>query len=172
MDFLSLAKERYSCRKFKDERITEEELNKILEAGRVAPTAKNNQPTRTLVLETEQDLETFDECSPCRYGAKTVLLVFYDENESWKRKADDEECGQVDSSIIITHYMLEAADLGIGSCWVGMIEPEKINRLFNVPENLKIVSALPIGYPAEDAEKNPRHFERKDLNETVFRSNF
>ena len=78
MDFLELAKDRYSCRNFSKERIKKEDLDKILEAGRLAPTAKNNQPQRTLVLETEEDLAKFDECSPCRYGAQTVLLVFYD----------------------------------------------------------------------------------------------
>lgn len=172
MDFLSLAKERYSCRKFKDERISEEELNKILEAGRVAPTAKNNQPTRTLILEKEEDLEKFDKCSPCRFGAKTVLIVFYDINESWKRASNGEECGLVDGSIILTHYMMEAYDLGIGSTWVGMVDSAKVKEEFNVPDNYRLVSALPIGYPAEDVEKNPRHFERKELSETVFRSKF
>ena len=167
MDFLELAKERYSCRKFKDERITKEELDKILEAGRVAPTARNYQPQRTLVIEKEDDLAKFDECSPCRFGAKTVLLVFYDITESWKRAANGEECGLVDGSIILTHYMLEASSIGIGSTWVGHVDPARVKELFDIPENYYFVSALPLGYPADDVEVNPRHFERKELKETV-----
>lgn len=172
MDFLSLAKERYSCRKFKDERITEEELAKILEAGRVAPTARNNQPTRTLILESEEDLEKFDKCSPCRFGAKTVLIVFYNIKESWKRASNGEECGLVDGSIVLTHYMMEASDLGIGSTWVGMVDPAILKEEFDIPDDYYLVSALPIGYPADGVEKSPRHFERKDLSETVFRNRF
>lgn len=172
MDFLELAKERYSCRKFKEERISEEELNKILEAGRVAPTAKNGQPQRILVLESDEDLAKFDECSPCRFGAKTVLMVFYDENESWRNHFSKEDCGFVDASIVLTHCMLEAHSIGLGCTWVGMVDPEKVNEKFNVPEKYHFVSALPIGYPADDVEVNPRHYERKELNETVFRGNF
>ena len=172
MDFLELAKNRYSCRNFSKERIKKEDLDKILEAGRLAPTAKNNQPQRTLVLETEEDLAKFDECSPCRYGAQTVLLVFYDINESCKRRADGEECGQVDASIILTHYMLEAHSLGLASVWVGMIDPAKIKELFNVPDNYYVVSALPIGYAAEDAVISQMHYMKKDLSETVFYGKF
>ena len=167
MDFLELAKNRYSCRKFTEERISKEELEKILEAGRIAPTARNNQPQRTLVIEKEDDLAKFDECSPCRFGAKTVLLVFFDINESWKRAANNEECGLVDGAIILSHYMLEASSIGIGSTWVGHVDPGKIKELFDIPDNYHFVSALPLGYPAEDVEINPRHYERKELKETV-----
>ncbi|MDR1409133.1 MAG: nitroreductase family protein [Oscillospiraceae bacterium] len=116
--FNELANARYSVRSFKLHPIGDEKIAAILEAGRIAPTACNYQPQRIKVI-TGGDLEKVDACSPCRFGAPTVLLVCYDKNISAKRSSfDNKELGEIDVSIVTTHLMFAAHEQGLGSCWV------------------------------------------------------
>lgn len=89
MDFLELAKERYSVRKFSDKKVEREKLDAILEAGRCAPTAVNYQPQRILVLESPEALEKLKGCTPYHFHAPLALLVCYDREASWKRSHDN-----------------------------------------------------------------------------------
>lgn len=75
--------------------------------------------------------------------------------------------GEVDASIVITHMMMEAADLGVDSCWVGMFDPKLTQETFNIPENIQLVSLLPIGYAAEDGKPAEKHTSRKAAEETI-----
>lgn len=75
--------------------------------------------------------------------------------------------GAVDAAIVTTQMMLETANLGLGTTWVGHFDPEAVVREFELSENIIPVAILPIGYPAEGAEPNPRHFERFELKDTV-----
>lgn len=168
MDFLELAKERYSVRKFKDQPIEKEKLLKILEAGNVAPTATNNQPQKIYVLQSQKALEKVNAVTPCIYGAQTVLMFAYDANEDWKNpKQSGIHSGVQDVSIVATHMMLEAWNLGIGSCWVNFFSNDELEKAFDLPENIKTVLLMPIGYEADDSKPSPRHFEKKELKDTV-----
>ena len=89
MDFLELAKSRYSCRSFLDKEVENEKVLKILEAGRVAPTAVNYQPQRILVLQEKEELEKLSECTRYGWNAPLIMIVCYDKNISWKRKFDN-----------------------------------------------------------------------------------
>ncbi len=123
MNFLDLAKARYSVRSFKDTPITTEELDKILEAGRVAPSAKNIQSHRIYVLQSKEALDKINAVCSCIFGAKTVFLLCYDDDEVWKNTFDKSiNSGDIDVSIVCTHMMLQAKELGIGSCWVGRFD--------------------------------------------------
>ena len=82
MDFLELAKERYSCKKFSDKDITNEQLEKILEVGRLAPTAKNLQEQKIYVIKSQEGLAKIDKLTPCRYGAPTVILVAFNKKRN------------------------------------------------------------------------------------------
>ena len=84
MSFLDLMKERYSVRKFSDKKVEDEKLELILEAGRVAPTAKNYQPQRMLVLRSEENIAKLNKLSPCVYGATTAIMVCGDERVAWQ----------------------------------------------------------------------------------------
>ena len=151
MSFIELARTRYSVRNYKPQPIEPEKLARVLEAGRVAPTACNNQPQRIKVITEPADLAKVDECPPCRFEAPAVLLVCYDKTVSWKRKFDGADSGEVDASVVTTHLMLAAHDLGLGTCWVMYFDPAKTAELFALPENIVPVAMLPIGYPADDA---------------------
>ena len=167
MDLMNLLKERYSVRMFSDKPVEDDKLNQILEAGRVAPTAVNFQPQRILVLKSKDALDKLKNCTRYHFDAPVALIVCYDNTVSWKRKYDNYDMGAVDAAIVTTQMMLETANLGLCTTWVGHFEPAAVVREFELTENIIPVAILPIGYPSESAEPNPRHFERLDLNNTV-----
>ena len=168
MEFSRLIKERYSCRKFTDQKVDKETLTKILEAGRIAPTAKNMQPFRIYVLDSEEAIKKVDLITPCRYGAQTVLAFTYNRDEQWRNTLEEGiRSGVQDVSIVATHIMLAAKDLGVDSCWINYFTNSKLEELFNIPENEKSVLLLAIGYASKDAEVSPKHTEKKDLDKIV-----
>ncbi len=167
MDFLTLAEKRFSVRKFSDRPVESDKLELILKAGRAAPTAKNFQPQSIYVIQSAEALEKLNRCSPCVYGAPSALLVCYDKNVSWKRHYDGKDHGDIDASIVLTHMMLQAEELGLGSVWVCVFDPVAIAAEFGLPDNLVPSSLMPLGYAADDAEPAPMHAQRKPVSETA-----
>lgn len=172
MKFIELADKRYSVRSFDTKKISQEDLNLILKAGQLAPTAANRQPQRILVLESEDALAKLQTCTIYHFNAPVALLICADKNEAWERSYDGKVHTDIDGSIIATHMMLQAAELGVGSTWVGHFDPAAIREAFNIPTNLEPVCLLPIGYPSSEAKPNPNHEKRKDISKTVFYNNF
>lgn len=167
MVFMDLLKERYSVRKFAQNKVEQEKIENILEAGRLAPTAVNFQPQRIFVLESEESLAKLKECTRFHFDAPLAFLICYDNSVSWKRSYDNKDMGEVDASIVATHMMLEIANLGLGTTWVGHFDPQAVIEKFALPENIIPVAIFPTGYPAPDAEPKVRHSERLNLTETV-----
>lgn len=168
MDFLSLAKDRYSCKAYSDASVDASALADVLEAGHVAPTARNNQPQHIYVLQSPEALAKVDQLTPCRYNAPVVLLVCYDADNLSHYTNSDRDSGAEDASIITTHMMLAAASLGLGSCWVNRFNPDEAQKVFDLPKNHIPVALLDLGHA--DAKKGgplSRHESRKPLNETV-----
>jgi len=161
--FLDMAKERFSVRKFSEQAIEPEKLAQILEAGRIAPTAHNEQPQRIKVITAADELAKVDECTRCRFGAPTVLFVCYDKDVCWKRPFDSAPSGEIDASIVTTHMMLTAQDLGLGTCWVMFFDPEKAIEQFALPENIIPVAMMPVGYLADDAAPSKLHGSRLEI---------
>lgn len=168
MDFIELAKERHSVRKFSDKKVEQEKIDLILEAGRIAPTACNKQPQRILVLNSPESLDKLKTCTPCHFDAPLAILICYDKTVSWKRPFDDNDSGDIDASIVTSHMMLEITNLGLGTTWVGHFDPEAMIKTFELPENIIPVALLPIGYPSKDSVPHPNHDKRFDKSETVF----
>ena len=166
-DFLELAEARYSVRKYKDQPIRQEDLDKILRAGQVAPTAMNAQAQRILVLQSEESLAKVKKLTRFHYNAPTVLLVCTNIDESYKA-VDGNESGPVDAAIVTTHMMLEAFDIGVGSCWVRGFDENQVRDAFKLPDNILPVAMLLLGYPAADSHPWPgAHEKRKPIKETV-----
>ena len=167
MEFLDLAKKRYSVRKYKNIPVEPEKLQKILEAGRVAPTATNSQPQRILVLQSAEALEKAKDAARF-YDAPVLLVVCADKDAAWKRKYDGFNSYQVDASIVTDHMMLQATELGLGTLWICWFKEEVIREAFDLPENLVPVNLLAIGYADCEPASPERHSElRKPLDETV-----
>ena len=167
MEFLQLSEARYSLRKFSDRPVEAEKLAAILEAGRNAPTAHNLQPHRFFVLRSPEALEKADACTAAHFHPPVILVVAYDPEAAWKRETDGKNHGEIDASIAATQMMLEAADLGLGTTYVGMFEPEKLLAAFPEMAGLCPIAMLPLGYPAEGAHPSRLHADRKPLEELV-----
>ena len=172
MAFIDLAIERYSVRKFSGKAVEKEKIDLILKAGQVSPTACNNQPQRILVIEDESALLKLKECTSYTFGAPLAFVICYDKTAAWVRSFDDDNSGEVDASIVTTHMMLEAADLGLGTTWVGYFNPEKTRKAYNIPDNLVPVAILPTGYPADNAAPSANHGKRYPLAQTVWYNHF
>lgn len=171
MSFADLASSRYSERRFAPTPVEPEKLEAILEAGRLAPTAKNRQPERILVVQSEEGLAKMDLCTKCRFDAPLVLVLAYDMTAA-SRHPDVADFGVVDLSIVGTHLMLAAAELGVHSCWVGLIDPSEIRRQFDVPSEYRIVSVMPMGYPSERSHPASLHEHRKPLDQLFFHERY
>jgi nitroreductase len=167
MEFSELIKARYSCKKYDGRPVEPAQLKQILEAGRLAPTAKNLQEQKIYVIQKPEDLAKVDELTPCRYGAATVLLVAYDADNVYTYPGDQYKSGAEDAAIVATHMILAAKDAGVDSCWLNRFDPDKAAELFGLPENEKVVMLMDLGYPAEGAGPLERHTQRKELSETV-----
>ncbi len=167
MEFKEVVKNRYSCKKYSERQIDRATLNNILEAGRLAPTAKNLQEQHIYVIESEEALAKVDKATPCRYGAPTVLAVAFDKNNVFTYPGEKRDSGIEDASIVATHLMLAAYNEGVDSCWLNFFDPDKLAKDLDLPENEEILMLLDLGYAAEDAGPLPNHGSRKPLSETV-----
>ena len=127
IDFKELTQARYSLRKFDPRPIEEEKLRLLLQAAQSAPTAHNNQPQYLLVCKSPDALARVDRCTTMHFGAPVVLVVCYDPAAAWVRTGiDGKNHGEIDAAIATAQIMLQAADLGLGSTYVGVFDPEKL----------------------------------------------
>ena len=167
MEFKAVVQNRYSCKKYSDRPVEAEKLNAILEAGRLAPTAKNLQEQHVYVLQSAEALAKVDAITPCRYGAPTVLVVAFDKNNVFTYPGGKRDSGVEDATIVATHMILAAADEGVDSCWVNFLGPEKLAQALDLPENEEVLMVMDLGYAAEGAGPLANHSSRKPLSETV-----
>ncbi len=167
MEFKELIKKRYSCKKYDGNQINSEQLQAILEAGRLAPTAKNLQEQHIYVMQSEEALGIIDEVTPCRYGAPTVLVVAFDAEDVYVYPGEQRDSGIEDASIVATHMLLAAKDAGVDSCWINRFNPAELKEKLGLPENEEILMLMDLGYAAEGAGPLANHDKRKSLDETV-----
>lgn len=142
MDFIELVKNRYSCKNFSEKEVEREKLDLILEAGRLAPTAKNNQIQRIYVVNSIEALRKIDELTPCRYKAPLVLLVAYDEDEAFVYPGGKYNTGVEDATIVASHMILAATSIGIDSCWVNLLIQTRLARNFLCQKMKKLLLCL------------------------------
>lgn len=167
MEFAEVVKNRYSCKKYDEKQISAEQLDAVLQAGRLAPTAKNLQGQRIYVVQSAEGLAKIDELTPCRYGAPTVLVVAFDKNSVFVYPGEEANSGVEDASIVATHMMLAATNTGVDSCWLNFFDPAAVAKAFNLPENEQVLMLLDLGFAAEGFVPLPNHTSRKPLEETV-----
>ena len=167
MEFTEVVKNRYSCKKYDEKQISAEQLDAVLQAGRLAPTAKNLQGQRIYVVQSAEGLAKIDELTPCRYGAPTVLVVAFDKNSVFVYPGEEANSGVEDASIVATHMMLAATNTGVDSCWLNFFDPAAVAKAFDLPENERVLMLLDLGFAAEGFAPLPNHTSRKPLEETV-----
>jgi len=164
MEFFELIQKRYSVRAYKQAQVEQEKVEKVLEAARLAPTAANNQPFEFIVIKTrghEAELQRV-------YGrewfvqAPLVVCACARSSEAWTRK-DGKNYADVDTTIAMDHLILAAADLGLGTCWIGAFDPAAAREVLRLPAGIEPLAFTPLGYPAD--EWKPK--KRKPLSDLV-----
>ena len=167
MEFSEVVKKRYSCKKFDGRKVEKEKINEILEAGRLAPTAKNLQEQKIYVLESDEMLVKVDKLTPCRYGASTVIVVAFDKNNVFTYLGDKRDSGVEDATIVATHMILAAANAGVDSCWINFFNPDDAKKELGLSDNEEVLMLLDLGYATSDTKPLENHNSRKALSETV-----
>jgi len=161
MEFLELAKKRFSVVKYDARPVEQEKIDRILEAALAAPTACNFQPQRILIINDDKGREKLNRAVPSGYYAPLAFLICYDNNECWTRPMDGKSSGDIDASIVATHMMMEMTDLGLGSIWIMYWNPDKVRAEFDLPQHIEPVALLVAGYAAKDAAPRRGHLESK-----------
>ncbi|MBP5684611.1 MAG: nitroreductase family protein [Bacilli bacterium] len=165
MEFEDIIRRRTATRKFSDKKIEQEKIDKILEAGRLAPTAKNKQPIKIYVVNSNEGLNKIDKASRCRYGASTVFIVCGNKNEAFQK--ENHTTYEMDACIVATHMLLEATNLNVDNIWVELFDEQVLREEFKIPSEIVPVCILPMGYKDIDCPLNPMHNIRKDINDLV-----
>lgn len=160
MDFLEIAKKRYSVHSYSDRKVEGEKLDKILQAAHIAPTAANLQPVHLIVVQKKDGLERIGKGANI-YGAPLAIIVCADHNKAWVRPFDKKKTSDIDASILTDHMMIEATELGLGSVWVCYFKPDVIRKEFSLPDNLEPINILAIGYSNEAAADPERHSQNR-----------
>lgn len=164
MDILNLIKSRRSIRKYKNKAVPAGYIDKILEAGRWAPSGQNNQPWRFAVVKDEKIKRQLSETTKYKRiitGAPAVICVFLDNIEGYNRTKDLQAIGAC-----LQNMLLEAYFLKLGACWIGEILNQRgqVEELLEVPESFELMAVIAIGYPAEKGGSC-----RDKLKELVFK---
>ena len=160
MDFLEIAKSRYSVRDYKSKKVEPEKLEKILQAAHAAPTAANLQPVRLIVVQSSEGLAKIGKGANL-YGAPLAIIVCADHKKAWVRPYDKKQTTDIDASILTDHMMLQATELGLGSVWICYFKPDVISREFGLPDDLEPVNILAVGYSDEEAADSERHSQTR-----------
>ncbi|MBN2035865.1 MAG: nitroreductase family protein [Chitinispirillaceae bacterium] len=163
MDFIDLAKKRFSVRDYLDRPVPDEVLERVLEAGRLAPSACNSQPWVFIVFGEKDSRRQLEGVYKKEWfmRAPVILAVCCDRSVSWHRK-DGKDFGDIDVAIALDHITLAAAEAGLGTCWVGNFDPEVARQLLRLPQHIDPVAFTPLGYPGPHAEPKKN---RKELHE-------
>ena len=164
MNFLDLVKRRFSVRVYEGTPVPEEKLEMVLEAGRLAPSAANRQAWRLVVVRDERQRRALGEAYPRDWfwSAPVILVVCMDAAKAWVR-ADGKNYSDVDGAIFMDHMTLCAASLGLGTCWIGAFDPDKVRHVLSIPGHVEPIAMTPLGVPAEPV----RAKSRKPLAEVV-----
>ena len=164
---MQIAESRFSVRKYDSRPVEKEKIDKLLRVAQVAPTAENKQPQKIYVITKDEDREKLKTVTKYTFNAPMFFVVCVDKDKAWKHKTEDTDSVDIDGSITATHILLEAYDLGLGSVYVRHFQTEELKKLFNIPENIKPVALLPLGYPKEGIKPTPSHLKKKNIVEMV-----
>ena len=168
-NFLELAEKRRSVRAYKPDAVPEELLQQVLEAGRLAPSACNKQPWRFIVVREEANRRALGAAYAREWfwKAPVVVAVCILTKEAWVRAFDGKNYAMVDGALALDHMQLAAAELGLGTCWIGAFDPAAAREILGLPDGVEIVGMTPLGFPGLDP--NPRPRSRRPLGESVMK---
>lgn len=173
MELQAALEQRYSCRGYKEEEPSREQIISVLEAGRLSPSARNLQPQRVYVVTGQDKLSKLDECVVNRYKAPVAFIIGYEDTEASMHNPERLggsafTFGEHDATSVLVHMALKATDMGMATCWLGAINDLKLKETFDIPESVNVRAVLVMGFPSEDkGVPSPLHTTRRPLEETV-----
>ena len=166
MNVLEVIKKRRSVRKYKKDPIPEEALSRVLEAARLAPSGKNFQPWKFIIVKDKSLKEKLAQASAGQFfmaEAPIIIVGCGFPDNCYAHMGRYMKSWAVDVTIALDHLMLQAQEEGLGTCWIGSFEEEEVKEILNVPEGVKVLALTPLGYPGEI----PAFRGRKSLDEII-----
>ena len=167
MEFNDVLQRRYSCRAFASTPVEQDKVGRILEAGRIAPTAVNKQPVHIWAVSDPDKLEAIKGVTRSNYGAPLILVVGCRPSEAWVRRYDGKNGAEVDAAINATYLMLAAENEGLATLWVGSFDPALLAGILPGTEGYDLIAMINVGYPAAESTPSQMHNVRKSLAEFV-----
>ncbi len=166
-EFIKLAQERSSIRKYTNKEVSCEVINQIIESARIAPSAVNFQPWKFLIIKGEKSKQIVRESYKREWFATAPLYIIACGNheEAWHRSFDGKDHTDIDIAIAVEHICLSATSAGLGTCWVCNFDATKLKTDLSLPENLEPIAIIPLGYPEGDGDVRPK--KRKTTEEIV-----
>ena len=165
MEFNTVLQRRYSCRAFSPTPVEQEKVDRILEAGRIAPTAVNKQPVHLWAISNPGTLEAIKGVTRSNYGAPLILVVGCRPADAWVRRYDGKNGAEVDASIVATYLMLAAENEGLATLWVGSLDPALLRGILPGAEGYELVAMINVGYPAPESQPSLMHEVRKAMDD-------
>ncbi|MBN1158406.1 MAG: nitroreductase family protein [Bacteroidales bacterium] len=156
MEYTELIGSRESIRNYDPAKpLSQETLEKILEAGRLAPSAKNLQPWKFLVVSSPEMREKLDLCyrRDWFHDAPHILVVLGNKDEAWVRSYDGYNSVETDLAIAMTHIILAAENEGVGTCWIAAFDPDILRKALYLKSNQVVFGITPLGYPGPGFKK-------------------
>ena len=159
MDVMDAIKTRKSVRSYLDRPVEDEKLNAVLEAARLAPSASNRQEWRFVVVrEPETRLKLSAAAGGQSFvGDAPVLIVACAETDGHVMRCG-QLCYPIDVAIALDHMSLAAVELGLGCCWIGLFDEKKVKEILHIPDEIRVVELMPLGYPSDPAAINKKRF--------------
>lgn len=163
MDVFEAINARYSVRSYQDKPVEDEKLNRVLEAGRTAPSARNRQQWRFVVVRDPEQRKALVEASEQQWMSSAPVIIAVVGLTPDQKMFCEVPTDPVDCAIAIDHMTLAAVAEALGTCWVGHFKQDQTRKVLSVPESAWIIELLPLGYPAD----KPKGKDRKPLEEVV-----
>lgn len=166
MKVLDVIQNRRSVRKYKEDPIPEKALMRVLEAARLAPSGKNFQPWKFIIVKDKALKEKLAQASAGQFfmaEAPIIIVGCGFPDNCYAGMGRYMKSWSVDVTIALEHLILQAQEEGLGTCWIGSFEEEEVKAILNIPENVKVLALTPLGYP----EEIPRFRGRKSLDEII-----
>ena len=156
MAVLDVIRKRYSCRAYQDKSIEQDKLDCILEAARLAPSARNMQDWRFVVV-TDRDVKSRVATTTNRPEVfeKAGAIIAACSNSDYVMRCG-QKIGPIDVAIALEHISLQAAELGLGTCWIGSFYPDGVKSILDIPDDIEIIELMALGYPIDVAGKPSR----------------
>ncbi len=166
MSVLQVIKKRQSIRRYKEDLIPEEALLRVVEAARLAPSGKNLQPWKFIIVRDKVLKEKLASASAGQFfiaKAPVIIVGCGFPDNCYARMGRYMKSWPVDVTIALEHLILQAQEEGLGTCWIGSFEEEEVKAILNIPRNVRVLALTPLGYPDE----TPPFRKRKSLDKII-----